>query len=156
MRNIDFLTLYADAAGLRIMVLANRLGSRTETERVLHDWVEQHLARFMVFTRKALAAERRLLANTDPEQDEDLGEELYQFRTTYEEFWCEEDGYDLWDIMSLEMVEFRVLLGAIYRSLHIQIPSWGLTLPDELHSPDVDPADIDTQCSGDLFRLFED
>lgn len=58
MRNIDFLKLYADAAGLRIMVLANRLACETDRERALHDWVEQHLARFIAFTRSALEAER--------------------------------------------------------------------------------------------------
>ena len=111
MRNINFLTLHADAAGLRIMVLANRLASTTETERLLHDWVEQHLARFIRFTRKALAAERRVLLNNDPQQDADLGEELYNYQATYRDFWCEEDGYDLLDYVPLEMVEFRALLG---------------------------------------------
>ncbi|GAA5666369.1 hypothetical protein Brsp07_04882 [Brucella sp. NBRC 14130] len=156
MRNINFLTLYADATGLRIMVLANRLASTTETERLLHDWVEQHLARFMRFTRKALAAERRVLLNNDPHQDADLGEELYNYQAIYRDFWCEEDGYDLLDYVPLEMVEFRALLGTIYRCLRIQLPAWGLVLPDEVSLHDVDPADIDTECSGDLFRLFED
>ena len=156
MRNINFLTLHADAAGLRIMVLANRLASTTETERLLHDWVEQHLARFIRFTRKALAAERRVLLNNDPQQDADLGEELYNYQATYQDFWCEEDGYDLLDYVPLEMVEFRALLGTIYRCLRIEFPSWGLILPEEVSLHDLDPEDIDTECSGDLFRLFED
>ncbi|WP_168169008.1 hypothetical protein [Shinella sp. HZN7] len=52
MLNIDYLKLYADASGLRVMLLANRLGCETETERVLHDWVVEHLDRFIDFTRK--------------------------------------------------------------------------------------------------------
>ncbi|WP_315926857.1 hypothetical protein [Mesorhizobium sp. SP-1A] len=161
MRDIDFLKLYASATGLRIMVLANRLGCETETERVLHDWVEQFLSRFITFTRGALAAERRVLTNTDPLQDADLDEELYYFRANYEDFWCEEGDHDLWDVVPSGMVGFRRILGQIHRDLRVFLSSSGLALPKELPpmrfpSHEIDPEDIDPECYEDLHGFDDD
>lgn len=129
MLNIDYLKLYADASGLRIMLLANRLDCGTETERVLHDWVIEHLDRFIRFTRKGLNMERQLMIETDDDRVADLGEYLFGYRDIYENGWCEEDGYDFWDFVPPESVEFARILQEIHRSLKIVIPGWGLVLP---------------------------
>lgn len=129
MRNTDFLKLYADASGLRLVLLANRLHCEDEIERLLHDWVEQRLSRFIAFTREALAAERRFLANSDPAQDTNLAEDLYQYRLTYKADWCCETDCSIDDLASPEMVEFDGILRQIYRHLRISIPTYGLTLP---------------------------
>ena len=123
MYNIDFLKLYAKATGLRILLLANRLSCKTGEARVLHDWVEQHLSRFIAFTREALAAEQRLLTNIDASKDADLDEEFYYYCANYEDFWCEEGDDDLWNVVPFHMAEFRHILGAIHRELRIFLPS---------------------------------
>jgi hypothetical protein len=135
MRKIDFLALYANASGLRILVLANRLGCKTDRERALHDWVATDLARFITFTRSALVAERAFLTNTDPTKIDDLGEDFYNFRYNYENHWREEDGCDVWDLVPPEMAELRTILGEIHRSLKIYISGWGLVLPKDPAAP---------------------
>ena len=131
MDKIDFLKLYANAAGLRIMLLANRLDCRSDRERALHDWVETHLSRFIAFTRGALAAESRFRLNTDPAKAADLDEDRFNYIQTYRDFWQEEDGHDLWDLVPPDMGAFRSILRDIRRDLKIVIPGWGLVLPDE-------------------------
>ncbi|CAM5289618.1 hypothetical protein ATER59S_00517 [Aquamicrobium terrae] len=129
MDKIDFLKLYADAAGLRIMLLANRFGCNSDRERVLHDWVATHLARFIAFTRSALAAERSFRFNTDPAKIDNLGEDYHNHVQTYRDFWQEEDGCDIWDVVPEDMEEFLSMIRRIYRDLKIVIPGWGLVLP---------------------------
>jgi hypothetical protein len=137
MDKIDFLKLYADAAGLRIMLLANRLDCGCDRERALHDWVETHLSRFIAFTRGALAAERRFKLNTDPAKVDDLGEGRFNYIQTYRDFWQEEDGYDLWNYVPPETDAFLYILRDIRRDLKIELPGYGLVLPgDEI---DQDP-----------------
>ena len=151
MRNIDFLKLYADAAGLRMLVLANRLTCETERERALHDWVAQHLAKFITFTRSALEADRRFRTNTDPAKAEDLGEICYNYRYNYENYWREEGDCDLWDVVPMEMVAFRNILSEIHRNLKIFLSRWGLILPNEEQtSHDCDEQDPNEERYADL------
>ncbi|WLS01028.1 hypothetical protein [Shinella sumterensis] len=162
MRDINFLRLYADASGLRIMLMANRLTCATDRERTLHDWVERILAEFIAFTRSALEAERRVAFNLDPEQIADLGEDLHNHHANYEYYWCEEGGYDLWDVVPLEMKEFRGILGQIHRSLRIFLSAWDLVLPAEDPLMEVsppgerDPSDEDEERYEDLFGVDDD
>ncbi|WP_047462332.1 hypothetical protein [Rhizobium rhizogenes] len=156
MPDIDFLKLNADAAGLRIIVLANQLGCESDRERALHDWVEKLLTNFIAFTQSALEAERRLVLNTDPTKVAEIGEDLCNHRDNYQDYWCEEGDSDLWNFVPYGMAEFRNILSRIHRDLRIFLTAWGLELHKDERPVSAKPRyafnadDIDDECYEDL------
>lgn len=154
MSELNFLKMYADAAALRIEFLVNRLDCNTAPERALHDYLENFLARFIFYTREALAAERRFILNTDPAKVAELDEDLGNHRENYGYYWCEPKGSDLWDYIPPEMKELRRLICAIEGRLGIFVDAIGLELPEGVRLVSVSqadddyPDDIDDECFG--------
>ncbi|WP_454858544.1 hypothetical protein [Rhizobium binxianense] len=94
MSDIDFLMLHARFAGFRIMVMANRVGCSSALGLKAHDSLIVQLDKLAGMMRAGLAAERRILLNTDPAKNDDLGEELWYCERNYIEA-CDPEGIDL-------------------------------------------------------------
>lgn len=81
------LMLVAQLAGVRIQVLANRLGFDTDLARTVHDKLADVLAAMIEDQRKILAAERMLVAARGTSDEEDAFFDLHHYRTSYVERW---------------------------------------------------------------------
>lgn len=105
------LMLVAQLAGLRIHVLANRLGCDTDLARGVHDKLAEVLAAMIEDQRNILAAERALAAARGTEAEEDAFFDLHHYQTAYYETWLMEtvallDDY-LVDDLTHEYFDFR-------------------------------------------------
>jgi hypothetical protein len=81
------LMLVAQLSGLRINVLANRLGCDTELARGVHDVLAEKLAKMIDAQRKILAAGRVLVATRGTEEEEDAFYDLHHYEMAYWETW---------------------------------------------------------------------
>ncbi len=81
------LMLVAQLSGLRIRVLANRLGCDTELALSVHDTLAAKLAKMIDAQRKILAAERARVAARGTEDEEDAFYDLHHYQTAYYETW---------------------------------------------------------------------
>ena len=105
------LMLVAQLSGLRILVLANRLGCDTELARTVHDTLAAKLAKMIDAQRKILAADRARVAARGTEDEEDAFYDLHHYQTAYYETWLVEpiallDEY-LVDDLSREYFNFH-------------------------------------------------
>lgn len=105
------LMFVAQLSGLRILVLANRLGCDTETARTVHDRLAAKLAEMIAAQRNILAADRARVAARGTEDEEDAFYDLHHYQTAYYETWLIEpiallDEY-LIDDLTHEYFDFR-------------------------------------------------
>lgn len=105
------LMLVAQLAGLRIHVLANRLGCDTDLARSIHDKLAEVLAAMIEAQRKIVTAERVLATTRGTPDQEDAFFDLYHYRSAYFETWLMEtvallDDY-LGDDLTHEYFNFR-------------------------------------------------
>lgn len=105
------LMLIAQLSGLRITVLANRLGCDTDLARQVHDTLAVTLAEIIEAQRRILAADRTLAAARGTEDEEDAFYDLHHYRTAFYEAWLIEpvallDDY-LVDAFTNEYFDFR-------------------------------------------------
>ena len=104
------LMLVAQLSGLRILVLANRLGCETDLARTVRDTLAAKLAKMIDAQRKILAADRTRVAARGTEDEEDAFYDLHHYQTAYYETWLIEpvallDDY-LVDDLSREYFNF--------------------------------------------------
>lgn len=105
------LMLVAQLAGLRIHILANRLGCDTDLARSIHDKLASVLATMIEDQHKTLAAERVLADARGTSDEEDAFFDLHHYQTAYYETWLVEpvallDDY-LVDDLGREYFDFR-------------------------------------------------
>lgn len=105
------LMLVAQLSGLRIRVLANRLGCDTELARTVHDALAAKLAKMIDAQRNILAADRALVAARGTSDEEDAFYDLHHYQSAYYETWLVEpvallDEY-LVDDLSREYFNFN-------------------------------------------------
>ncbi|WP_349009633.1 hypothetical protein [Mesorhizobium sp. CN2-181] len=81
------LMLIAQLSGLRILVLANRLGCDTERARAVHDRLAAKLAEMIQAQRNILAADRARVASRGTEDEEDAFYDLRHYQTAWYETW---------------------------------------------------------------------
>ncbi len=84
------LMLIAQLSGLRILVLANRLGCDTELARSVHDTLAAKLVEMIAAQRRILAADRARVAARGTEDEEDAFYDLHHFQTACYETWLVE------------------------------------------------------------------
>ncbi|MCR5860591.1 hypothetical protein [Mesorhizobium sp. J428] len=84
------LMLVAQLSGLRILVLANRLGCDTELARSVHDSLAAKLAKMIAAQRNILAADRARVAARGTEDEEDASYDLHHYQMAYYETWLVE------------------------------------------------------------------
>ena len=105
------LMLIAQLSGLRINVLANRLGCDTEFARGVHTKFVDVLAEMIQGQRNVLAAERVLASARGTADEEDAFFDLHHYHSAYHEKWLAEavallDDY-LVDEVTREYFDFR-------------------------------------------------
>lgn len=105
------LMLVAQLSGLRILVLANRLGCDTELARTAHDRLAAKLAEMIEGQRRILAAGRARVAARGTADEEDAFYDLHHYRTAWYETWLIDpialvDDY-LVDDLTNEYFDFR-------------------------------------------------
>lgn len=105
------LILVAQLAGLRILVLANRLGCDTDLARSVHNTLSAKLAEMIDAQRKILTSDRALAAARGTPEKEDAFYELHHHQTAWYETWLIEpiallDDY-LVDDLTREYFDFR-------------------------------------------------
>jgi hypothetical protein len=81
------LMLVAQLSGLRINVLANRLGCDTELARGVHDALAEKLAKMIDAQRNILTADRALVAARGTEDEEDAFFDQHHYQTAWYETW---------------------------------------------------------------------
>ena len=81
------LMLVAQLSGLRISVLANRLGCGTELARAVHDTLAAKLAKMIDAQRDILAADQARVAARGTEDQQDAFYDLHHYQTAYYETW---------------------------------------------------------------------
>lgn len=97
------LMLVAQLSGLRILVLANRLGCDTELARTVHERLAEKLAAMIDLQRKILAADRARVAARGTVDEEDALYDLHHYQTAWYETWLLEtiallDDYQVDDL----------------------------------------------------------
>jgi len=105
------LMLVAQLSGLRIRVLANRLGCDTDLARNVHDTLAAKLAKMIEGQRSILAADRARVAARGTADEEDTFYDLHHYQTAWYETWLVEpiallDEY-LVDDLTHEYFNFR-------------------------------------------------
>jgi hypothetical protein len=103
--------LIAQLSGLRVLVLANRLGCDTELARTVHDTLAAKLANMIDAQRRILAADRALTTARGTADEEDAFYDLHHYQMAYYETWLVEpvallDDY-LVDDLTHEYYDFR-------------------------------------------------
>ena len=86
----DTLMLIAQLSGLRINVLANRLGCDTDLARRVHDKLASVLATIIGDQRNILAAQRASMAARGTPDEDDARLDLYDYQVAYHEKWLTE------------------------------------------------------------------
>ncbi|OQM73382.1 hypothetical protein [Manganibacter manganicus] len=81
------LMLVAQLSGLRIQVLANRLGCDSDLARGVHDLLAAKLADMIAAQRNILAADRALVAARGTEVEEDAFYDQNHYQTAWHETW---------------------------------------------------------------------
>lgn len=81
------LMLVAKLSGLRVLVLANRLGCDTDLARTVHDTLAAKLAKMIDAQRKVLAAGRALAAARGTDDEADAFYDLHHYQTASYETW---------------------------------------------------------------------
>lgn len=105
------LLLVAQLSGLRILVLANRLGCDTELARTVHDTLAAKLAEMIAAQRRILAADQaRIIARGTADEEEAIYDR-HHYQTAWYETWLIEpiallDDY-LVDDLTNEYFNFR-------------------------------------------------
>lgn len=105
------LMLVAQLSGLRVLVLAKRLGCDTELARTVHNRLAEKLAEMIEGQRSILAADRARVAARGTADEEDTFYDLHHYQTAWYETWLIEpaallDEY-LVDDLSREYFDFR-------------------------------------------------
>ena len=105
------LMLVAQLSGLRVHVLANRLGCDSDLARTVHDRLAAKLAEMIEAQRKIVAADRARVAARGTVDEEDAFYDLHHYQTTWYETWLIEaiellDDY-LVDDLTSEYFDFR-------------------------------------------------
>jgi|GEM_PF-993394 len=105
------LMLFAQLSGLRILVLARRLGCDTEPARTVHETLAAKLAKMIEAQRTILAADRARVAARGTVDEEDAFYDLHHYQTAFYETWLIEavallDDY-LVDDLTHEYFDFR-------------------------------------------------
>lgn len=92
----NYLELYADASGFRIIVLANRLASDSAFSRAAHDTLIGKLDQLIALARGAMALERKLALNPAGQEADDLSEALWGLgQLVIDHYLDDPDGIDL-------------------------------------------------------------
>lgn len=81
------LTLVAQLSGLRVHVLANRLGCDSDLARTVHDRLAAKLAEMIEAQRKILDADRALVVARGTADHEDAFYDLHHYQTAWYETW---------------------------------------------------------------------
>lgn len=81
------LTLVAQLSGLRVHVLANRLGCDSDLARTVHDRLSAKLAEMIEAQRKILDADRALVVARGTADHEDAFYDLHHYQTAWYETW---------------------------------------------------------------------
>ena len=105
------LMLVAQLSGLRVLVIAKRLGCDTELARTVHNRLAEKLAEMIEGQRSILAADRARVAARGTADEEDTFYDLHHYQTAWYETWLIEpaallDEY-LVDDLSREYFDFR-------------------------------------------------
>lgn len=105
------LIFLAQLSGLKINVLANRLGCDTDLSRTVHDRLAAKLAGMIEAQRRILAAERELAVARGTDNEEDAFYDLHHYQTAWYETWLIEriallDDYRV-DELTNEYFDFR-------------------------------------------------
>jgi hypothetical protein len=82
--------LIAQLSGLRIKVLANRVGCDTDLARTVHDRLAAKLAEMIEAQRRILDADRALVASRGTAGHEDVFYDLHHYQTAWYETWLVE------------------------------------------------------------------
>ncbi len=105
------LMLVAQLSGLRVLVLANRLGCDTELARTLHDRLATKLAEMIEAQRRILVADRVLVTARGTADEEDAFYDLHHYQTAWYETWLIEAvallDDDLVDDLTNEYFDFH-------------------------------------------------
>lgn len=86
----DTLMLITHLSGLRINVLANRLGCDNGLARNVHDKLARVLGDMIEAQRKILAAEHAVVRARGTADEQDAHYDLYHYRAAFIETWIEE------------------------------------------------------------------
>ncbi|APH74889.1 hypothetical protein BSQ44_25660 (plasmid) [Aquibium oceanicum] len=81
------LMLIAQLSGLRINVLANRLGCDSGVALTVHDTLAAKLAKMIAAQRRILAADRARVAARGTQDEEDAFFDLHHYQTAFYETW---------------------------------------------------------------------
>jgi len=105
------LMLVAQLSGLRVLVLANRLGCEHRTGSYLHDRLATKLAEMIEAQRRILVADRVLVTARGTADEEDAFYDLHHYQTAWYETWLLEtiallDDYQVDDLTN-EYFDFR-------------------------------------------------
>ncbi|MCO5066800.1 MAG: hypothetical protein M9924_20715 [Rhizobiaceae bacterium] len=105
------LMLVAKLSGLRVLVLANRLGCDSELARTVHDRLATKLAEMIEAQRRILTADRALVVARGTTDEEDAFYDVHHYQTAWYETWLIEavallDDY-LVDDLTNEYFDFR-------------------------------------------------
>lgn len=105
------LMLVAQLSGLRILVLANRLGCDTDLARGIHDTLAAKLAKMIDAQRMILAADRALAEARGTVDEEDAFYDQHHYQTAWYETWLIEPvallDEHLVDDLTHEYFDFR-------------------------------------------------
>lgn len=107
----DTLMLVAQLSGLRVLVLANRLGCDTDFARTVHDTLAAKLAEMIEAQREVLAADQARTIARGTADEEDAFYDLHHYQTAWYETWLIEpiallDEYQVDDLTN-EYFDFR-------------------------------------------------
>jgi hypothetical protein len=84
------LMFFAQLSGLRILVLANRLGCDSDLARTVHDRLAAKLAEMIEAQRRILAADRALVVARGTTNHEDAFYDLHHYKAAWCETWLVE------------------------------------------------------------------
>ena len=87
MSDIDYLTLFTQFSGFKVVVLANRLGCDNGLARTAHDRLIAKLEDVIALMRDGLAAERNLLLDERSDRYRNAAEDLYWIAAAFAGRW---------------------------------------------------------------------
>ncbi len=95
MSDFNYIELYAQFAGFRVLVLANRLACDDDFSHAAHDKLLAMLDQLIALAQRAVAAERKLALNPEGPEAADLGEEIWGIGQDLSYGWGDPEGTDL-------------------------------------------------------------